>query len=311
MLPGAERQKRKSLEGQNVENVDDDSATKWAVPRTITVSMTCILDTVQQLHVKRQCHEKLVQSLINTLALVMNAVRMSTGRETDDSSSSSSSTERRPASWPVDHANYPLGDPRGRGKIFHLADHEDLNVSDQAFHAGRIGSPFRENFLDAGSKDQKSLRKLNSFSALLRKDSRLNICDVPSSWRKGIYRSAENLLSVETAASLGSGDGVDGDVFQTAAAARGLRSNPHSPMHLRSSSSSHSDSGHSGFSFSEEVRSSASLRESMERDRVQINSLQYRIRDAAEKDNLQEMHDLIAQREELAQKALQEVTSMR
>ena len=287
--------KRKSSEGNPVYEEDDLSYPQ----RTLTVSLTCVMDTVNQLRALRSRHEYLVQCLVNTLAAVMSAVRSSNQSDPDPEPEPNSSAHNITEQ---DNNSSILSPATVRESIFVRPSSLKLEYPltsgelSPLHNVGKVGSPFRENYLDA-THSKGELRKLRSFSAKLEKDFQFHLSDAPPGCRRSAGKSASE----------------DGCLRQLSSSA--------------DSSSSHSDGivsaendgqnvddlrliGQADIQGGAGVVSSALLRENMEAHSFALSILQQKIRMSAEQDNLVEMYSLITQRTGLADKAAKEVNKI-
>jgi hypothetical protein len=100
--------------------------------KVVTVSMTCALESIEKLKLRRIDREKLIQKLITVVGLVMQAVH---NRTNNNSQQIQNTTTNEKDSEKYDNT-IESGDERQRSLS---------NAS------GKKGSPFRENFTDFGS----------------------------------------------------------------------------------------------------------------------------------------------------------------
>ena len=104
--------------------------------KVVTVSMTCALESIEKLKLKRIDREKLIQKLITVVGLVMDAVHNKTNDNSQQTQNITTINNN------IDTEKYE--------KMIESNDERQRSLSD-AITSGKKGSPFRENFTDFGT----------------------------------------------------------------------------------------------------------------------------------------------------------------
>lgn len=285
--------KRKTADGNSQGNGENNRPQK-----ILTVSITCVMNTVRTLQMKRSRHEYLVQALINILALVMSAVRPSNPEAVSDKAATPSHSE-----WQIDGGDVTITtDAPGPSYKLGLSLEVDTCGLDSPMTSGsmgKVGSPFRENFLQS-----RQATSLNSYSAMLKRDFQSQLFDVSAAL------SPNNRRSIVKASSRVWGRNRDEDLLNTGRESRKQSTDSVDEIGIQilpsfcSSSEGVETAADSG---EKESLSSALLHDNMEKYRRDLSNLQHQIRCNAEQDRTTEMNTSIAERNSLANKAFKEV----
>lgn len=256
------------------------------------------MSTIHTLQKKRSRHDYLVQALINILALVMSAVRPSIPEAVSGKAVPSQSD------WQIGSGDLRIttdaSHPSNKMSLSLKLDNCGIDSSVASGNMGKVGSPFRENFLES-----RHATSLNSYSAMLKRDFQSQLFDVsaalsPSNNRRSLGKANSNggkthdeglLLTTGKESRLQSVDSVDGIGIEILS-------------HCSNNSGVADKVADSG---DEESLSSALLHGNMEKYRRDLSKLQHQIRFNAEQDKTTEMNTAIAERNLLASQAFKEV----
>ena len=271
--------------------------------KILTVSITSVMNTLRTLHMKRSRHEYLVQALINILALVMSAIRPSNPEAVTISEKFGRSASPQDE-WHTEFAESisTHGDPGSRNRIKLKLDISNLDTTSMAAgNMGKVGSPFRENFLES-----RRATSLDSYSTMLKRDFQLQLFDVSAALSPNNRRILTKPSSSEWNRSINQESLMAGPLCrpEIADTVDGTGILVHSLLPDKSQ-----DEFNDLDTSNDEILSSALLHDNMEKYRRGLSTLQHQIRFNAEQDNISEMNASVAERHVLAGKAFKEVST--
>ena len=244
--------------------------------RQITVSLMCVLETVKNLRKKQNQRERLVRGLINTVALVMKAVNATAGNPSTEAlpmfclasqTMSLDSGDAPPPSGTPDLMNDVTEPPLG--KKLCTVPNRGQAISSTLTALSKSGSPYREQLVASGSSVacEKGMSSVKSDQ-----DLRMQIWQVHPESRGNNEENKDHRDLLQ--------EGLPGVKF----AAESLDFKRDLGMQNSRTSS-------------------AALRESMEKDRALLNSIQRSIRTLAESGDVDDIADKILERTAVAVRA--------